>query len=189
MASFLSLPAELRNGIYVLLATADDSPQYDDIATYLAPSTCAQASPSRDCFRGLGIKSRSRQRKDGLVAFLRTCKLVNQEATPLLYKFRPLMLSLRPESYKWERIVKIFELTLASLPRSYLLNCGRFSHSLRSIQNVELSLAIAPQAESIVEMRSNLLPLKNLHKPNSCHFKLYYDMSFTWGGCTTSILH
>lgn len=188
MASFLGLPGELRNSIYVLLLTADDNPQHDDIATYLAPSTCAEASSSRDCIRDLGIRSQSRERKDGPVAFLRTCRLVNREATPLLYKFRSLMLSLRPNSYTPERVVKIFELTFASLPRSYLLNCGRFSHSLRSIQNVELSLAVAPQARCIMETRSNLLPLKNLQNPNSCHFKLYYDWSFVWEVGTRRIL-
>ena len=187
MASFLTLPGELRNGIYVLLVTADDFQQYDDIASYLAPPTCTEAL-TRGVVRKLAVQWRSQQRRDGHVAILRTCRLVNWEATPLLYRLRPLMLSLRPNSYNLEHVVKIFELAFASLPRSHLLNCGRLSHSLRSIQNLELSLALAPQAQSIQEMRSNLLPLKDLLNPNSCHFKLYYDMSFAWVQGTTTIL-
>ncbi|MDI1492458.1 MAG: hypothetical protein OHK93_003672 [Ramalina farinacea] len=188
MASFLGLPGELRNSIYVVLFTADGKVPHD-IASYLAPPTCTEALLSRSRAQKRAIKRRSRQRKDGHVAFLRTCKLVNREATPLLYRHRPLMLALRPNSYILERgLVKIFELTFASKPRSYLLNCGHLLHSLRTIQNIELSIALAPQAESIRDMRFNLLPLKGLHKPNSCHFKLHYDMSFTWGGGTTTML-
>lgn len=189
MASFLDLPGELRNPIYVSLLTADDNLKRDDIATYLAPPTCAEASPSRDSVQNVAIKSQLRQRKDGRVAFLGACRLINREATPLLYKLRPLRLSLRPKSYTSEpTLVKVFELTFASLPRSYLLNCGCLSQNLRSVQNVELSLATAPQAQSITDMRLDLSPLKDLHNPNSCHVKLYYDMSSAWHGGTTTML-
>ena len=180
MASFLSLPGELRNRIYFLILTADGSLPPDDNETYLVLSMGVEASP---CIQNIAIDSRSRQRKDGHVAFLSACRLVNREATPLICRLRPMMLFVRPESNILEpTLVNIFELTFASSPLSNLLDDGRLSHNFRSIQNIEVSLAVAPQNRLIRDMGLNLRPLKDLHKPDSCHIKLYYEMASAWHG-------